>query len=345
IFLLLCFNVSKSQKCLIKLCDQSRATPSDEDTMTVATYTLRDGPQVVVCQGDITKQKADALVNAANEDLEHYGGVAAELSRAGGPTIQKESRVIVKCVGKIPTGDVVVTTGGHLCCKTLLHVVGPRKNCKKILQQCEDRGYQSVAFPAINTGLYKWEPMNGESFKKVKLNSTLKEYKKVAEDFKATANHNIITIERVQNVYQWKAFAVCKERIGKKNGLQELGEKFLYHGTAAESCDSIEKGRFDRSFAGQHATMYGKGVYFAVNAQYSARGYSQPDASGTKRMYVARVLTGRYTKGEAQMKNPPPRANDPTDRYDSLVDNCQKPNMFVIFHDDQAYPEYLITFN
>lgn len=91
--------------------------------------------------------------------------------------------------------------------------------------------------------------------------------------------------------------------------------------------------------------MYGKGVYFAVNAQYSARGYSQPDASGTKRMYVARVLTGRYTKGEAQMKNPPPRANDPTDRYDSLVDNCQKPNMFVIFHDDQAYPEYLITFN
>lgn len=56
----------------------------------------------------------------------------------------------------------------------------------------------------------------------------------------------------MQNVYQWKAFAVCKERIGKKNGLQELGEKFLYHGTAAESCDSIEKGRFDRSFAGQH---------------------------------------------------------------------------------------------
>lgn len=45
---------------------------------------------------------------------------------------------------------------------------------------------------------------------------------------------------------------MCKERIGKKNGLQELGEKFLYHGTAAESCDSIEKGRFDRSFAGQH---------------------------------------------------------------------------------------------
>lgn len=40
----------------------------------------------------------------------------------------------------------------------------------------------------------EWEPMNGESFKKVKLNSTLKEYKKVAEDFKATANHNIITV-------------------------------------------------------------------------------------------------------------------------------------------------------
>lgn len=159
--------VSKSQKCLIKLCDQSRATPSDEDTMTVATYTLRDGPQVVVCQGDITKQKADALVNAANEDLEHYGGVAAELSRAGGPTIQKESRVIVKCVGKIPTGDVVVTTGGHLCCKTLLHVVGPRagavggreksliiKAVGSALHMAEEMKLESIAIPCISSGVF-----------------------------------------------------------------------------------------------------------------------------------------------------------------------------------------------
>lgn len=90
--------------------------------------------------------------------------------------------------------------------------------------------------------------------------------------------------------------------------------------------------------------MYGKGVYFAVNAVYSARYFSPPDASGLKHLYVARVLTGRYTVGDAEKKAPPPRGNDPTDCFDSLVDNQQQPSMFVIFHDDQAYPEYRITF-
>lgn len=90
--------------------------------------------------------------------------------------------------------------------------------------------------------------------------------------------------------------------------------------------------------------LYGKGVYFAVNAGYSAGRYSRADASGLKRLYVARVLTGRYTVGSQPLKAPPPRGSDPTDCFDSVVDNQQQPSMFVIFHDDQAYPEYLITF-
>lgn len=92
------------------------------------------------------------------------------------------------------------------------------------------------------------------------------------------------------------------------------------------------------------AAAYGKGVYFAVNANYSAGGFSQADAAGLKRLYVARVLTGRYTVGNHAMKSPPPRGADPTDCFDSVVNNQQPPSMFVIFHDDQAYPEYLITF-
>lgn len=93
------------------------------------------------------------------------------------------------------------------------------------------------------------------------------------------------------------------------------------------------------------AAAFGKGVYFAVNANYSAGGYSPADSSGLKRLYVARVLTGRYTVGKSSMKTTPPRGTDPTDCFDSLVNNQQNPSMFVIFHDDQAYPEYLITFN
>ncbi|CAB1437318.1 unnamed protein product [Pleuronectes platessa] len=96
-------------------------------------------------------------------------------------------------------------------------------------------------------------------------------------------------IERVQNLYLWQAFSVCRQRIFCKNSRDEeqLGERSLYHGTSAESCDCIEKDRFDRNYAGKH---------------------------------------------------------DPTDCFDSLVDNQQSPTMFVVFHDDQAYPEYLITF-
>ncbi|XP_035530830.1 protein mono-ADP-ribosyltransferase PARP14-like [Morone saxatilis] len=191
----------------------------------------------------------------------------------------------------------------------------------------------------------QWEPMHEEVFKKVELQPTSPEYKAVAQGFLKTAKYTIRKIERVQNLYLWNAYAVCRQRILAKNGPADLGEKSLYHGTSAESCDCIERDRFDRSFAGAHAAAYGKGVYFAVNAAYSANGFSPPDASGLKRLYVALVLTGRYTVGDSSMKAPPPRGSDRTDCFDSVVDNKQPPTMFVIFHDDQAYPEYLITFN
>uniref|UniRef100_UPI0037E93301 protein mono-ADP-ribosyltransferase PARP14-like n=1 Tax=Semicossyphus pulcher TaxID=241346 RepID=UPI0037E93301 len=189
-----------------------------------------------------------------------------------------------------------------------------------------------------------WEPMEEEIFKKIELQPTSQEYKDVAQGFLTTAKYNICKIERVQNVYLWHAYTVCRQRILAKNGPAELGEKSLYHGTSAESCDCIERDKFDRGYAGAHAAAYGKGVYFAVDANYSASRYSPVDALGLKRLYVALVLTGRYTVGNSSMKAAPPRASDRTDCFDSVVNNLQTPSMFVIFHDDQAYPEYLITF-
>ncbi|XP_062239459.1 protein mono-ADP-ribosyltransferase PARP14-like isoform X1 [Platichthys flesus] len=192
-----------------------------------------------------------------------------------------------------------------------------------------------------------WEPMNEDVFKKVELNPTSHEYQVVAQGFLKTAKYTIRKIERVQNLYLWQAFSVCRQRIFSKNGRdeQQLGERSLYHGTSAESCDCIEKDRFDRNYAGRHATRFGKGVYFAVNAEYSAKNFCPRDPSGLGRLYVARVLTGRYTVGNPKLNAPPPRGTDPTDCFDSLVDNQQTPTMFVVFHDDQAYPEYLITFS
>ncbi|XP_029610115.1 protein mono-ADP-ribosyltransferase PARP14-like [Salmo trutta] len=192
-----------------------------------------------------------------------------------------------------------------------------------------------------------WDDMAaGETLKRVLLLPTSSEYQAVAQGFQSTmaTQVTIHKIERVQNVFLWQANTLCEQRIRAKNGAAEVGVKKLYHGTAATTCDAIESNGFDRSYA--NITAHGVGVYFAVNASYSANPrYTPPDASGHRRMYVARVLTGRYTLGDPTMRFTPRRSpTDSADRYDSLVDNLQRPSMFVIFHDDQAYPEYLITF-
>lgn len=96
------------------------------------------------------------------------------------------------------------------------------------------------------------------------------------------------------------------------------------------------------------ATKFGDGVYFAVNARYSCRNmYSKPDSSGIQRIYYCRVLTGEFTKGAEGMRVPPTNpARGPHGLFDSVVDDMDeaKRQMFVIFHDTQAYPEFLLHF-
>ena len=94
------------------------------------------------------------------------------------------------------------------------------------------------------------------------------------------------------------------------------------------------------------ATVHGVGVYFARDASYSASNtYSAPDRKGHKHMYLARVLTGEYTRGGSGLRVPPAKdPSNPAVLYDSVVDNVQNPKMFVIFYDSQAYPEYHIEF-
>ena len=123
--------------------------------------------QIVVYVGDITEfDKADVIVNAANGDLQHVGGVAAAIAAKGGPMIQQESLQRVKKSGKLDDGDAWLTTKvGALPCKALIHAVGPRwsggqskekgllsKACtSSLLKACN---YRSIAFPAISSGIY-----------------------------------------------------------------------------------------------------------------------------------------------------------------------------------------------
>lgn len=92
------------------------------------------------------------------------------------------------------------------------------------------------------------------------------------------------------------------------------------------------------------ATVYGQGVYFAVNSQYSAHPtYSPPDPStGQRYMYQCKVLVGHPVAGNNAMRFLPARSGPI--QYDSSTDNPQNPSLYAIFNDTQAYPEYLITF-
>jgi len=95
------------------------------------------------------------------------------------------------------------------------------------------------------------------------------------------------------------------------------------------------------------AAYYGKGVYFAVDADYSSQEvYSPADDNGCKYIYSCLALTGEYTKGDPSMTVPPAKNPEHNEAilYDSLVDNMKDPRIFVAVKDNQVYPQYLIVF-
>ncbi len=128
-------------------------------------------------------------------------------------------------------------------------------------------------------------------------------------------------------------------------GCRRAKEKRLFHGTERDTITKINRNSFNRSFCGKNATAYVKGVYFAVDASQSIdHTYSCPDGQGNKYMYLARVVVGDFCVGNDTMKVPPPMPGTSNLLlYDSTVNRLDQPAMHVIYHDTQAYPEYLIT--
>jgi len=117
--------------------------------------------------GDITRQDVDAIVNAANSSLMGGGGVDGAIHRAGGPAILEECKAIVRAHGRLPAGQAVITTGGKLPARFVIHTVGPvwrggTCNEATTLASCyrsslgiaAERGFRSVAFPSVSTGAY-----------------------------------------------------------------------------------------------------------------------------------------------------------------------------------------------
>lgn len=134
------------------------------------TYTRTiEGATLELARGDITHQRVDAIVNAANSSLMGGGGVDGAIHRAGGPAILEACRAIVARQGRCATGEAVITTGGRLRAKRVIHTVGPvwrggRAGEPRLLAACYARsldlaaaeGLRSVAFPSISTGAYRY---------------------------------------------------------------------------------------------------------------------------------------------------------------------------------------------
>jgi O-acetyl-ADP-ribose deacetylase (regulator of RNase III) len=128
---------------------------------------------ITLVQGDITRESADAIVNAANSSLLGGGGVDGAIHRRGGPAILEECRALrASCYGKgLPTGKAVATTAGDLDARWVIHTVGPvfsqSEDRSDLLASCyreslrvaDELGAKTVAFPAISTGVYRW-PMD-----------------------------------------------------------------------------------------------------------------------------------------------------------------------------------------
>ncbi|KAG9461319.1 hypothetical protein GDO78_017284 [Eleutherodactylus coqui] len=129
----------------------------------------------------------------------------------------------------------------------------------------------------------------------------------------------------------------------KANQGRDMKEVRLFHGTQKLHVDAICIQNFDWRICGTHGTVYGQGSYFARDASYS-HNYCTPTPSGTRMMFVARVLVGDYVVGNTQMKRPPQRPGSNTRFYDSCVDDVFHPSIFVVFEKHQIYPEYLLEY-
>lgn len=116
--------------------------------------------KIVILQGDLTEMDVDAIVNAANNDLQLGGGVAGAIRRKGGPTIQQECDAI----GSIPIGSAAITGGGALKARHVIHAASMqlgggttaeslRRSTAYSLRIAAEKGLKSIAFPAVGTGI------------------------------------------------------------------------------------------------------------------------------------------------------------------------------------------------
>ena len=128
-------------------------------------FTNPAGTLVRIVLGDLTEEDVDAVVNAANGELRHGGGVAGAIVRRGGSSIQEESDAWVATHGPVPTGGCAITGAGRLPARRVIHAVGPiwgtgeederlASAVRGALDLALEHGLESVSLPAISSGIF-----------------------------------------------------------------------------------------------------------------------------------------------------------------------------------------------
>ncbi|XP_007901242.1 poly(ADP-ribose) polymerase family member 14-related sequence 1 isoform X2 [Callorhinchus milii] len=154
--------------CVLRLSEHHVFAESNGSHQACCQVQLPNGPLVALYQADLCNHSVDVIVNAANEDLQHIGGLAGALLKAAGPVLQKVCDSIIKDKGKLEAGDAVITEAGKLPCSYVIHAVGPRwidfdpETAKKRLKiavmrslnLAETYNLQSIAIPAISSGIF-----------------------------------------------------------------------------------------------------------------------------------------------------------------------------------------------
>ena len=317
---------------------------------------LKGEPQMVLVKGDIvqiSKQRNDGW--AFGTKLHHANDVAArELAKAATSSLTDAD-----------DGNVFTDTGWFQLKATEI----PTGEELKILQT--KVGDTDVLEPPK-----EWEDVTDPTVvERFKIPKKSAEYKNIADAFMSTLQPpsfhkkaKIVSVERVQNLAMWQSYVVkrqtiCYRETGlkssddsanaaavQKRALARFERSYLWHGTNAEVMDKILQQGFNRSFCGKNATMYGKGVYFARDASYSAYPtYSVPDDNGYQYMLACRVVVGEYCRGKKDALTPDVRDPVTQSLYDTTVgllgkDNLSNPSIYVTYHDAQAYPCYIVKF-
>jgi len=140
--------------------------------MVVLKEEIINGKKIEVVMGDITEEKTDAIVNAANRHLSHGGGVAGAIVRKGGEIIQIESNKIIEKRGPLKTGEAVITRAGNLPCKYVIHTIGPvwgegdeenklKRAIESSLQVATENLLKSISIPAVSCGIFGFPKKRG----------------------------------------------------------------------------------------------------------------------------------------------------------------------------------------